>query len=275
MNFPDLDHEKLNWNRHILLNFLPKLYCKLLKDVIELQKSNRINLEYHPVMMFWPFPSHTRNHPKYAFEYGCKVLQLILKDEDITRSINDGSSDEVNNVDALFKLLSRQQISGMRDLLRVNWNGLSINPFYIIYYLCNQLSYLSWLTLLFYLDMSDQNLKSMISSLPIWPIATQQCPRPLISASCGHILSSNIKHYRTKNSIKFLDTMLHQNDWNIFIILNVPSVSVYSYIFDHVDFPNESDDEYIKFLKSVIELNDQTILHGLKEKSCFPHWRTS
>src|SRR6266511_2585258 len=38
-DMPDIDHQKLNWNRHILLDFLPRLHCKLL---IELQRSGEV-----------------------------------------------------------------------------------------------------------------------------------------------------------------------------------------------------------------------------------------
>ncbi|PKK61469.1 hypothetical protein RhiirC2_213061 [Rhizophagus irregularis] len=116
---PDLDHLKLDWNRHILLDFLPKLYCKLLKEIIELRDSNKIELNEHPISKFWPFPPITRNYPKYIIEYGCKVLQQILQNEE---NFHDGSF--INRMDNLFSLISRDKAPELRNLLRNNWDEI-------------------------------------------------------------------------------------------------------------------------------------------------------
>jgi hypothetical protein len=121
----DLDNQKLKWNRHILLNFLPELYCKLLKEIVRLQRCGEINLESHPISKFWPFPPTTRNYPKYTIEYGCKVLQYILQTEESNFwSINNDSSDENDRVSSLFKLLPREQILQVNQSLRSNWDEL-------------------------------------------------------------------------------------------------------------------------------------------------------
>jgi hypothetical protein len=127
-DLPDLDHQKLNWNRYILLDFMPKLYCKFLVETIKLQKCQQIDSKDHPIVMFWPFPPVSRNYPKYAVEYGCKVLQHIIQNEDISQLINDDSSNENSRVEILFKFLSREKTLKFRDLLRKSWTELSNYP---------------------------------------------------------------------------------------------------------------------------------------------------
>jgi hypothetical protein len=41
-DLPDLDHQKLNWNRHILLNFLPNLYCKFLEEASNCKRTSKL-----------------------------------------------------------------------------------------------------------------------------------------------------------------------------------------------------------------------------------------
>jgi hypothetical protein len=136
-NLPDLDHQKLNWNRHILFDFLPKLYCKFLEGTIKLQESQQIDLRGHPIVLFWPFPSVSRNYPKYALEYSFKVLQYMLQNEDFIRSSIDDSFNENNHVEILFKLLRHEQVLELRDLLRKNWVELSNYILSFIYHSCN------------------------------------------------------------------------------------------------------------------------------------------
>ncbi len=122
-DLPDLDHHKLDWNRHILLDFLPKVYCKFLEEIVELQIDHNVN--DHPISKFWPFPIVTRNYPKYAVEYGFKVLKHILQNDKIIQSINgDAPPDENSRMDILFNLLPREQKLDLRNILRNNWDEI-------------------------------------------------------------------------------------------------------------------------------------------------------
>ncbi|CAG8567445.1 5807_t:CDS:2 [Diversispora eburnea] len=76
-DLPDMDHQKLNWNRHILLEFLPDLHCKLLEEIIKLQNYKKIDFK-NCISKFWPFPLSTHNYPKYVFSYGTKKEPLKL-----------------------------------------------------------------------------------------------------------------------------------------------------------------------------------------------------
>ncbi|CAG8507600.1 1928_t:CDS:2 [Diversispora eburnea] len=62
-DLPDMDHQKLNWNRHILLEFLPNLHCKLLEEIIKLQNHKKIDFK-NCISKFWPFPLASHNFPK-------------------------------------------------------------------------------------------------------------------------------------------------------------------------------------------------------------------
>ncbi|CAG8539194.1 1713_t:CDS:10, partial [Funneliformis caledonium] len=147
---PDLDHQKLDWNRHILLNFLPNLYCNLIKKIVELTEPGE---RIHPVSKFWLFPSIHRNYPKYAIEYGFKVLELLLQNDEILISDNN----ESDRVKILFEHLSYMQIINLRNLLRNNWNELRVRY--------------------------NQPLKSMIRSLPIWSMLSNPTSSILLDAS--------------------------------------------------------------------------------------------
>jgi hypothetical protein len=114
-DLPDLDHQKLEWNRHILLNFLPKLYYDLLREIDRLQNNRNIDLSVHPVLKFWPFPPSTRNYPKYVIEFGCKVLQYMTQ---------SGNNNFWNNIDSLFEFLPREKAVELRHLLRNNWDEI-------------------------------------------------------------------------------------------------------------------------------------------------------
>jgi len=233
---PDLDRQKLNWNRHILLEFLPKLHCKLLKEIVDL----RINLKEHPISKFWPFPPATRSCPKYAIEYGLKVLQQLLQNED-----NFWSPDDDDRVDSLFKLLPRAQIYNLYSLLRNNWDELEVK--------------------------SNCSIKSLIRLWPIWPtlpdVLQPEEETPLKPVSCGYTLPKNFKRYRTKKS-KFYFEVQENIDRRIFNELNVPSRDLYSYTFEDVEFPEEYDHDYLKFLSDI--LNHPKIAQDLRDKRCFP-----
>ncbi|GBB98237.1 hypothetical protein RclHR1_03180002 [Rhizophagus clarus] len=243
---PDLDHLKLDWNRHILLDFLPKLYCKLLKEVIELRESNEIELNEHPVLKFWPFPPITKNYPKYIIEYGCKVLQQILQNEDNFQSINgDSFTDRMNN---LFNLITREKTLELRDLLRNNWDEIKGQ-------LC-----------------SEPDLKLLVRSLPIWPVISdplrQDLEPPLKPASCGYILPKNTKHYRTKKNARIYLDAKEDLTRKILTGLDVQTQDVHEYTFEDVEFPNKSDYYYLDFLKDI--LDNYRIVQGLRDKRCFP-----
>ncbi|GBC09638.1 hypothetical protein RclHR1_00900024 [Rhizophagus clarus] len=243
-DLPDIDHRKLGWNRHILLDFLPKLYCKLLEEIIRLYKNNQIDLKDHPIIKYWPFPSGS--HPKYIIDYGFKVLQLILQNDDIFRLINESLPDMNDRVDVLFKFIPRDAALGFQYLIRNNWGGIDMK--------------------------SNPELKSLIRSLPIWPILkdpTQPDPNPALkSASCGYILPKNFRNYRTKRDSKiYLDA---SDDYARSSLqhLGVKQRDIYEYTFEDVEFPSEYDYHYVYFLNSV--LGDSRIVNGLKDKPCFP-----
>lgn len=131
------DYQKIIWNRHILLDFLPNLYCRLLNNIIGLYNNNEINREIHPVSKFWPFPPISHNCPKYAIEYGLKVLHHILQNED-TFQLIDNDDDANENVDILFNLLPRNQADDVHILLQNNWDGIgNFFKFVFIFNLCN------------------------------------------------------------------------------------------------------------------------------------------
>ncbi|GES84821.1 sacsin-like [Rhizophagus clarus] len=242
------DYEKINWNRNILLDFLPKLYCELLNKIIELYNDGGIDLEVHPVSKFWPFPPITLNCPKYAIEYGLKVLHHILQDEDTFRLI-DNDDDENERVDILFNLLPRDKAIGLHVLLQNNWDGIGVR--------------------------SNPDLRSLVRSLPIWRTLSdplnQESDPPLKAALHGHILPKKIPHYRTRESRIFLEAS-NDTTRRVLCELEVPLRDVYSYTFEDVEFPTiECDYYYLNFLKSI--LGNSTIngvLQGLKQKRCFP-----
>ncbi|CAG8531214.1 25032_t:CDS:2 [Gigaspora rosea] len=249
---PDIDHLKLKWNRHILLEFLPKIHCGLLKEIIELQKSKKINLESKPTSKFWPFPPISRNHPRYTVEYGCKVLQHMLQTKDIFPMIADGSYDHrSSSVDILFSTLARSQIEDLRNLLRNNWDEIGVKY--------------------------DHNLKTMILSLPMWPVrisSLDQVSKPALKpVSCGYILPKEVDLYKLKNNTTYL-AYSDDLDERILADLNVPHRDVFSYIFEDVEFPKKYDDQYMMFLKSILKYDKDTpyrrIIHGLKGRRCFP-----
>ncbi|CAG8733670.1 uncharacterized protein OCT59_011814 [Rhizophagus irregularis] len=244
-DLPDIDHQKLGWNRYILLDFLPELYCKLLEEIIKLHKNKEIDLKDHPISKYWPFPSVTGNYPKCIVEYGFKVLQLVLKNDDIFQLINEGLPDKNDRVDVLFKFLPREQTLGFRDLLRNNLDELDIK--------------------------SNPDLKLLIRSLPIWPTLSdpiQPDSKPALKPiSCGYILPNKFQHYRTKKDSKIY---LYAADdvRKCLIKLDVQERDVYSYTFEDVEFPNEYDYHYVNFLNSILDYGK--VVKDLKDKPCFP-----
>ncbi|CAG8710745.1 773_t:CDS:2, partial [Funneliformis mosseae] len=233
-DIPDLDHLKLNWNRHILLNFLPKLHCKLLLEAFKLKINDTIS-------KFWPFPS--TSNPKYAVEYGFKVLKHMFQNENIL--INDGSiENNVNNrVEIFFKHLSIQRIEELRTLLLPKY-------------------FLGMVT-------SDDELKSLVRLFPIWEhYSNSDSGKLLKPASCGFLLHSGIRWYKTRTSISFIcyspyDTI------STFVGLNVPYRDTNSYTFEDVEFPRECNESYVYFLFSV--LVDNRVVQGLRDRRCFPN----
>ncbi|CAI2191062.1 13276_t:CDS:2, partial [Funneliformis geosporum] len=244
---PNIDRQKLNWNRHILFDFLPKLYCYLIKKAVQL---NVPSDNIHPISKFWPFPYIYQNYPKYAIEYGFKVLELLLQNEEILISNNN----ESDRVKILFELLSYNHIIGLRNLLRNNWDDLRIrfNP----------------------------SLKTLVRSLPIWeslsnpvrslsiPFDTDSNRKLLKPASCGYILKEYISHCRIKTSKIYLNAY---DDINSKILneLDVPERTTFEYTFEDVDFPKEYDTGYLHFLKDILNYNQ--IVQNLKDKRRFPN----
>ncbi|CAI2189776.1 11810_t:CDS:2, partial [Funneliformis geosporum] len=242
-DMPDLDHQKLSWNRHILLDFLPKLYGNLIKKSAELNDySNKI----HPISKFWPFPSINRNYPKYAIEYGFKVLEDLFQNEEILFSGN-----ESDRVKFLFELLSYKQIIELSSLLRNNWNDMGIKY--------------------------DPNLKPLVRSLPIWSmlsnLSNSDSNRQLLKPASGaYILPESFHQYRIRTSSIFLDAK-EKIVRRILTDLGVPTRTMYEYTFEDVEFPRNYDSDYLEFLKDI--LKDKQIVQNLKDKRCFPNSKTT
>ncbi|CAG8580132.1 6234_t:CDS:2 [Funneliformis mosseae] len=249
-NSPDIDHQKLNWNRHIMLEFLPKLYCKLIKKAVEMQKRERslgiesmdLRENIHPVSKFWPFPLTDQSNSNYVVEFGFKVLEYMIQNEDIF----DGSIE--NRVNSLFEFLLDVQIEGLRYFLQIAWYGIEANP----------------------------NFKSLVRFFPIWkvllnPLDGNSEPVPLKPATCGFILENNIKQYQINTSKIYLDAT-DENDRFILTQLNVPMRTIFEYTFEDVEFPREYNSCYLEFLKDI--LNDYRIVRNLNDKCCFPNANT-
>ncbi|CAI2192587.1 9598_t:CDS:2, partial [Funneliformis geosporum] len=243
-NSPDIDRQKLNWNRHILLDFLPKLYCKLIKKAIELKErengegieSNEYREKIHPISKFWPFP--IQNNSKYVIEFGFKVLEFIIQKEDLFA----GSIE--NRVNSLFELLSSEQIVQLRNFLKIAWA-----------------------------EIATPNFKSLVCYFPIWKVLSNPLDEnsksvPLKPATCGYILERNIKQYQIKTSNIYLDALGRLNRL-ILTELNVPKRTIYEYTFEDVEFPKEYDSSYLDFLKDI--LKDNRIVQNLKDRRCFPN----
>ena len=75
-------------------------------------------------MKFWPFPSAARNYPNFTIEYGFKVLQHILRSDDIFQLISNGPSNENDRMDILFGYFGREKRLELREILRKNWKVL-------------------------------------------------------------------------------------------------------------------------------------------------------
>ncbi|CAB5213059.1 unnamed protein product [Rhizophagus irregularis] len=244
----DSDYQKIIWNRHILLDFLPKLYCKLLNNIIELYNNNEIDREIHPVSKFWPFPPITHNCPKYAVEYGLKVLHNILQNED-TFQLIDNDDDANEKVDILFNLLPRDQVKDVHTLLQNNWDGIGVR--------------------------SNPDLMSLVRSLPIWKTLSdplnEDFEPPLKAALHGHILPRKMPHYRTRDSRIFLDASIDITR-RVLTELNVPLRNIRDYTFEDVEFPTvECDNYYHHFLRNILSTNTITgIVQGLRPRRCFP-----
>ncbi|RHZ85886.1 hypothetical protein Glove_59g111 [Diversispora epigaea] len=237
-DLPDMDHQKLNWNRHILLEFLPDLHCKLLEEIIKLQNGGKLDFK-NCISKFWPFPLATHNYPKYVFRYGCKVLQCMLRSNIIFQLINPDHfyqhfrkvyfSDEDNRVDILFKCLSIDNIENFHKLVRNNWDVMGTNR---------------------------EPLKVMIRGLPIWPVRwnPSMTNRRLGYApvSVGYVLPKEFKMYRTKSKKIFL-AITDETDIKILKDLEAIQYGIPDYIFNDVELPEENDDNYVTFLDSVLE----------------------
>ncbi|CAG8459214.1 2512_t:CDS:2, partial [Diversispora eburnea] len=239
-DLPDMDHQKLNWNRHILLEFLPDLHCKLLEEIIKLQNYKKIDFK-NCISKFWPFPLSTHSHPKYVFSYGCKVLQCMIQSENLFQLINSDDhfyqhsqkvyfSDENNNIDILFKCLSIDNIKDFYKLLRINWSSL--------------------------VRAKNESLKLMIGKLPIWPVRSNPLMEDqslnFVPVSIGYILPNEFKMYRTKSKKFFLNTTDKVDD-KILKYLNATHHEIHDYAFIDVELPEKNDQEYVDFLDSVLE----------------------
>ncbi|CAH1765873.1 4457_t:CDS:2 [Entrophospora sp. SA101] len=256
-NLADLDHQKLGWNRHILLEFLPKVYCKLLEEILKLHNNNEIDLENRCISNFWPFPPVTQNYPKYIISFGCKVLQHILQSENIFQLItsdyyylHNGDvtfTNENVKVDNLFRCLSYSNITAFRELLRKNWKEIGVKK--------------------------DHNLKSIIRSLPIWPMRwNPSMPRhnlSLVPVSNGYLLPKNFNMYRTKSTKTFL-RVSDDLDAKILDDLDVPMRSIDSYASEDIEHPEESDHNYEEFMDSLLSYGNY-LTKDLMEKNRFPN----
>ncbi|CAG8567480.1 5809_t:CDS:2, partial [Diversispora eburnea] len=233
---PDMDHQKLNWNRHILLEFLPDLHCKLLEEIIKLQNYKKIDFK-NCISKFWPFPLSTHSHPKYVFSYGCKVLQCMIQSENLFQLINSDDhfyqhsqkvyfSGENNNIDILFKCLPVDNIENFYQLLRSDWDGIGAKK---------------------------ESLKSIIRKLPIWPVRffpsmTNQSLK-FAPVSIGYVLPKDFNMYKTKEEKIFLKST-DKIDNRILIDLDAAWREIHEYAFNDVELPEKNDQEYVDFLDS-------------------------
>ncbi|CAI2168759.1 8749_t:CDS:2 [Funneliformis geosporum] len=244
---PDLDHQKLNWNRHIMLEFLPKLYCKLIKKAIELKESDinegiesiDFTEKIHPISKFWPFPPSVQSNSNYAIEFGFKVLEQMIQKEDLLS--NDENYE--NRVKILFEHLSKNQIAELHYMVRKTWD-LIVNP----------------------------NFKSFARFFPIWRVLTNPLEtnsvNVLASASSGYILESNISIYQIKTSKIYLDAY-ESYDRRILNELNVRKRTTYEYTFEDVEFPKEYNNTYLEYLRCI--LKDKQVVKNLGNIRCFPN----
>ncbi|CAG8567463.1 5808_t:CDS:2 [Diversispora eburnea] len=234
---PDMDHQKLNWNRHILLEFLPDLHCKLLEEIIKLQNYKEIDFK-NCISKFWPFPLSTHSYPKYVFSYGCKVLQCMLQSETLFQLINSDDhfyqhsqkvyfSDENNNIDILFKCLSIDNIEDFYQLLRNNWSELGTKK---------------------------KSLKLMIRKLPIWPVRwfLGNLSLKFVPVSIGYFLPIGFQMYRPKSEKIFLNNT-DVTDVEILRDLGATWYEIHDYAFNDVELPEKSDHNYVNFLDSVLD----------------------
>ncbi|CAG8554907.1 5415_t:CDS:2 [Funneliformis mosseae] len=244
-NSPDLDHQKLNWNRHIMLEFLPKIYCKFIKKARELHEREKnegtesIDFKENEKFFskFWPFPLTEQSNSKYVVEFGFKVLEHMIKNEDFF----DGSIED--RVNSLFEDLFHDQIQGLHKMLRKTWDLIA-----------------------------NQNFKSLVRLFPIWKVCTNpldvNTKVPLKPASCGYFLESSINRYQIKTPKIYLNP-IDNLDRRILKELDVPMRTIFDYTFEDVEFPKEIDNHYLTYLKDILKKND--IVQNLKDKRCFPN----
>ncbi|CAG8531136.1 1290_t:CDS:2 [Diversispora eburnea] len=73
-NFAELDRSKLEWNRFILLEILPPLYAKLLKELVKFEKDKfgkerNIKPKKQVIDQFWPLPTSADSQLDYIAEF--------------------------------------------------------------------------------------------------------------------------------------------------------------------------------------------------------------
>ncbi|CAG8469336.1 5658_t:CDS:10 [Funneliformis caledonium] len=141
----DIDRQKLNWNRHILLDFLPNLF-NLITKVVEL------------------------NYSKYAIEYGFKVLEHLLQNDEIL--INGF------RLDPSFKSLLRSlpiwsTISHPERSISDSYNPLDEDPKKLLkpascgYILTNSFHQHRIKTRSIFLDASNNNSRQILTDLNV------------------------------------------------------------------------------------------------------------
>ncbi|CAG8660857.1 32334_t:CDS:2, partial [Gigaspora margarita] len=90
-SFAEMDKSKLSWNRHLLLEVLPKIYAKFLVDVVDYLINNDIHhkqiLEY-----LWPLPRSKEKLATYVVEFGMEVLKNLPIDKPLFQSANGNGS---------------------------------------------------------------------------------------------------------------------------------------------------------------------------------------
>ncbi|CAJ0840008.1 9936_t:CDS:2, partial [Entrophospora sp. SA101] len=233
-DLPDLDHQKLGWNRHILLEFLPELHFMLLKEISELEE---VDFRDRCISKLWPFPSTTRKYPKYIIGYSCKVLQLISQCESIAKLItSDNDYFDSNNV---------------LQLLQNNWDEIGV--------IVKQ-------------DFDFKTMISSLPVWPVRPnYSMLGFTTSLVPASVGYILPKDIQPYRTNDSKFCLE--VSNSDREILKDLDIHERDICSYISEDIEFPEESDEYYVEFLNSALSSvsnKSDDITQILKEKVCFP-----
>src|SRR5581483_3585270 len=116
--------------------------------------------------------------------------------------------------------------------------------------------------------------ETLLKNLRIWPIRTQSSEKVFVTPSEGNIiLEKNIFQYSSPRYPKIFTTE-DQRDHNILRALGASSISAYDYLVRGgiIEHALDADlDEYVRFLESILRLNDDSILEYLRNRKTIPN----